>query len=100
MKITVKYGDRWFGNDFPSPDFTAHVKRNPFTEGVNLELVFVRPQAGRGANWSNKGFVSGANLILSLDEARALAAALHWHLDGANREDLELQFGKAGSESA
>ena len=94
MKITIKYeGGRWYGNDYPEKDFTASISKAGEHGGIELDLQFAKPKAGRGVNPDNRGYVKGASLRLTDDEARSLAAAVLWHLDCADRESVALRFG-------
>jgi hypothetical protein len=75
MKITVKYGEKWYGNDFDSNQFdvTIHDPQSP-AKSLGVDFQFAKPVGGRGANWENRGWVKGATLRLSEEEARRIGS--------------------------
>jgi hypothetical protein len=61
---------------------------------VSVRFSFEEPVGGRGANWENKGFINGAHLSLSAEEARRLAVALLCRLEYQTEKPLVLAFGR------
>jgi hypothetical protein len=99
MRVTVKYGERWFGNSYGTPDYKLKVNSSKPRIGeptVSLNFSFLRAIGGRGAG-DNQGFVSGAAMELSSEHARQLAVNILWALEQKEHASLELVFGKAAS---
>lgn len=101
MKITVKYGEKWYGNDFDTDQFDVKIHDpRSHAKSLGVDFKFSKPVGGRGANWDNRGWVKGASLQLSVDEARKLAVAILWHLEENRGKDTHLQFGLKGETEA
>lgn len=98
MRITVKYGQRWFGNSYDTPDYKLSVQSQKPRFGVStvkLDYQFIRWATGRGAG-DKAGYVSGAQMVLSSEEARQLAINLLWAIEQKEEITLPLLFGRAG----
>ncbi|MFY9328774.1 MAG: hypothetical protein WAO76_12290 [Georgfuchsia sp.] len=103
MNITVKYSSgTWYGTEFGIDEFDLTVQDSGYTDksSLGVDFTFGKPASGRGANWENKGWVKGATLSLSEDQARKLAAAILWHLEECRGQVTHLHFSTGSSGAA
>jgi hypothetical protein len=99
--VTVKYGERWFGNSYDMPDYKLSdnsTKPRIGEPSVDLSFTFQRPVGGRGVG-DSQGYVAGATLGLSAEHARRLAVNILWVLEQDHATTISLVFGKAAQEA-
>jgi len=74
MKVSVSYGERTYGNSAHSK--ASEIRVYGSEKNVSIKINFKVPQPGRSWDWLSAGSVGGAELQLSMADARALAHAL------------------------
>ena len=100
MKITVKYGERSYGNEYDKPDFKLHVRtsQSPARDGATtLVFEFISGASGRGSDFMTSGLVEKATLELSPEHARRMAVAILAQLDSLTDRSITLAFGRAAT---
>ena len=73
MKITVRYGARWYGNSWPTGNYHLVIERTE-RGPISINFKFLNASSGRGVG-ENQGYVTGA--LLELDRAEARKFATH-----------------------
>lgn len=74
MKISVSYGDRTYGNGWPSK--ATEIRIFGSKAKLRIQLGFKKPQPGRSWDWLSAGSVGGAAMEMPLADAKALAQAI------------------------
>ena len=72
MKVTLKYGNKSYGNRKHSKATKVAV----YNSGARISIEFLEHQTGRSWDWLNAGSVGGAEIELSPKDAQALARLL------------------------
>lgn len=84
MKVSVSYEDRTYGNSTHSK---ASEIRITGWKNLTIKIAYKEPQPGRSWDWQSAATVGGAEIHLSIDDAKALANALSEFSREAEKSD-------------
>lgn len=74
MKVSVTYNERTYGNSSRSTASEVYISGT--SQKVDMKINFKKPQPGRSWDWMSSASVGGANIEMSLADAKAIAEAL------------------------
>lgn len=74
MKISVSYNERIYGNSIHSDANEIIISGNRI---VRMQIKYKQPQQGRSWDWLSAATVGGAEIEMSIEDAKSLAVALN-----------------------